>query len=170
MEISEFSVREVREDEIREVIEINRKCLPENYSPDYFYYHLREFGELFLVASLEKSEKNSIVGYSMSRIEFGLSNFSFSFTKKGHIISIAVLNEYRKKGIGYSLMKETLERMRKMGAKEAYLEVRVTNYPAINLYKKLNFVVVNRIEGYYSDGEDAFVMAVNFRQNITAKS
>ncbi|MFP3190763.1 MAG: GNAT family N-acetyltransferase [Thermoproteota archaeon] len=169
MEVTEFKVREIKEDEVKDVIEINRKSLPENYSPDYFYYHLREHGDLFLVASIEKDGKNIIAGYSMGRIEFGLSNFSFSFTKKGHIISIAVLEEYRRKGIGLALMKESLDRMKKLGAKEAYLEVRVTNHPAINLYKKLNFVIVNRIVSYYSDGEDAYVMAVNFR-TTTAKS
>jgi ribosomal-protein-alanine N-acetyltransferase len=163
MEVTEFNVREVKEEEVKDVVEINRKSLPENYSIDYFYYHLREFGDLFLVASIEKEKKRTIAGYSMSRIEFGLSNFSFSFVRKGHIISIAVLEKYRNKGIGFSLMKETLERMKKAGAKEAYLEVRVTNYPAIHLYKKLNFVVINRIISYYSDGEDAYVMAVNFR-------
>ncbi len=45
------------------------------------------------------------------------------------------------------------------GAEEVYLEVRVSNTPAINLYKKLDYRVVDLIKGYYHDGEDAYIMA-----------
>ena len=38
------------------------------------------------------------------------------------------------------------------------LEVRVSNTPAINLYKKLGFIVVTTKKQYYSDGEDAYYM------------
>jgi len=42
---------------------------------------------------------------------------------------------------------------------ECFLEVRVSNHPAVNLYEKLGFTNVNRKLGYYMDGEDALVMA-----------
>jgi len=38
------------------------------------------------------------------------------------------------------------------------LEVRVTNDPGVSLYKKLGFEVTRTLHGYYSDGEDAYVM------------
>jgi ribosomal-protein-alanine N-acetyltransferase len=38
------------------------------------------------------------------------------------------------------------------------LEVRVTNDVGIALYKKLGFEVSKTINGYYSDGENAYVM------------
>jgi len=44
-------------------------------------------------------------------------------------------------------------------AKQIYLEVRVTNEAGVNLYKKLGLEVVRTIPGYYSDGEDAYVMS-----------
>jgi len=44
-------------------------------------------------------------------------------------------------------------------ATECYLEVRVSNTPAINLYSKLGFMIVKIMKGYYADGEDAYVMA-----------
>jgi ribosomal-protein-alanine N-acetyltransferase len=43
-------------------------------------------------------------------------------------------------------------------AKQCFLEVRVTNDAATSLYKKLGFDVTRTINGYYSDGEDAYVM------------
>jgi ribosomal-protein-alanine N-acetyltransferase len=38
------------------------------------------------------------------------------------------------------------------------LEVRVTNGAGVALYKKLGFDVSRTSNGYYSDGEDAYVM------------
>jgi ribosomal-protein-alanine N-acetyltransferase len=45
---------------------------------------------------------------------------------------------------------------------ECYLEVRVGNYPAINLYKKMNFEISRTIPRYYFDGSDAYVMSKIF--------
>jgi len=57
------------------------------------------------------------------------------------------------------LLQTAIEQMKNRGCHEVYLEVRVTNEEAIKLYEKLNFVKVRKIEYYYSDGEDAYVMA-----------
>jgi len=46
-------------------------------------------------------------------------------------------------------------------ARECYLEVRGSNVPAVNLYKKMGFEVTRTIRGYYADGEDAYVMTRN---------
>jgi ribosomal-protein-alanine N-acetyltransferase len=134
---------------------INRVCLPENYT-DYFFIELHQkFPETFIVAE----ENGEVVGYIMCRIELGLSNFGFGgLLKKGHIVSVAVLHQHRRKGIGKALVTQALENMRIYNAKQCFLEVRVTNTPAIELYKKLGFEITRTIQGYYSDGEDAYVM------------
>jgi len=136
---------------------INRVCLPENYG-DYFFMDLySRFPETFIVAEAGDGE---VVGYVMCRIELGLSNFGFSgFIKKGHIVSIAVMPEHRRKGIGQALVTRAMEGMRFYNAKQCFLEVRVSNTQAISLYKKLGFKITRTINGYYSDGEDAYVMS-----------
>lgn len=104
--------------------------------------------------------KGEIVGYIMCRVEFGFSNIKRGFAKKGHIISIAVIPEARRKGIGTSLMVNAMKALKEYyKVDEYYLEVRVSNYPAINLYKKLGFKPVRILKGYYVDGEDAYLMA-----------
>jgi ribosomal-protein-alanine N-acetyltransferase len=137
-------------------VHINSVCLPENYT-DYFFIDLYErFPETFIVAE----EDGGVVGYIMCRVELGLSNFGFGgITRKGHVVSVAVLPQHRRKGIGEALITEALKGMRLYNAKQCFLEVRVTNTPAIDLYKKLGFQVTRTVHGYYADGEDAFVMS-----------
>lgn len=151
-----FEIRKFRLTDLNTVVQINRATLPENYLPFYFIMHHNQFPELFLVAESE----NKIVGYIMCRVEGpDTSDFADEKVYKGHVVSIAVLPGYRRIGIASSLLTRAMENMSKRGAKECYLEVRVSNYPAISLYKKLSFKIVRRITGYYRDGEDAYVMA-----------
>jgi ribosomal-protein-alanine N-acetyltransferase len=139
------------------VTQINQTCLPENYTDIFFVDLFRRHPETFLIAQVE----GKIVGYIMCRVEVGLSSIGLSgLVKKGHVVSVAVLPEHRRKGIGQALVTQAMEGMRKYNAKQCYLEVRVTNQEAVTLYKKLGFEVVRTIHSYYADGEDALVMNV----------
>lgn len=144
--------------DLERITYINRVCLPENYS-DYFFVDLhRKFPETFIIAE----EDGEVVGYIMCRIETSLSSFVFrGLVKKGHIVSVAVLPSCRGKGIGAALVSKAMENMRLYNAKQCFLEVRLTNTPAINLYRGLGFQVSRTIKGYYADGADAYVMARN---------
>ncbi len=152
-----FLVRNARREDLPRVIEINRRCLPENYPVAFFEEHLERWGKAFFVAECDEN----VVGYVMCRVEWGWSNFKPAFTRKGHVISLAVEPEYRGMGIGTALMRSALRVLREdYGAEEVYLEVRVSNKPAISLYEKLGFVKVKVIPHYYLDGEDAYLMAM----------
>jgi len=174
-----YIIRRATEADIDQVIEVNLRSLPENYWYGFYQYILSEWGDLFLVAEIG----NKIVGYIMNRVEethdrvlMGLENelepahkrsgpldvfkrvFSGS-ARVGHVISIAVLQEYRRRGIGSALMSEALKIFeKKYDVDSVYLEVRVSNQPAINMYEKFGFVKARIIRGYYRDGEDAYVM------------
>lgn len=134
---------------------VNQVCLPENYS-SYFFMDLYErYPETFIVAEVY----GEITGYIMCRIETGLPDFGLlGITKRGHVISIAVLPENQRQGIGEALMQEAMSGMRRHRARECYLEVRISNEAAVGLYRKLGFEVSRTVHGYYADGEDAYVM------------
>ncbi|MCE4606729.1 MAG: ribosomal protein S18-alanine N-acetyltransferase [Desulfurococcales archaeon] len=137
---------------------INETVLPENY-PTFFYYDVyRNWGDVFLVAVCD----GRIVGYIMNRIETKINKnslFLWKTYKVGHVISIAVLPEYRNKGIGSTLLTRAIELMKKnYGVKKVYLEVRVSNEGAIRLYNKFGFQIEDVIPHYYRDGEDAYLM------------
>jgi ribosomal-protein-alanine N-acetyltransferase len=153
----EIMLRKFALNDLASVTQINTACLPENYTDIFFVDLYRRYPETFVVAE----EDGKIVGYIMCRIEMGLSNFGLGgVAKKGHVVSVAVLPEHRRKGVGKALVLRALDGMRGYGAKQCYLEVRVMNQEAISLYKKLDFEVARTIHGYYADGEDAFVMSV----------
>ena len=137
------------------VMNINRVCLPENYAPYFFLDTFNTLPEAFVIAELE----GQVVGYIMCRLEHGFSDLrKLRFARKGHIVSVAVMPEYRNMGIGCSLVQQALSAMPTRQVDECYLEVRVNNYPAINLYKKLGFEVARTIPRYYFDASDAYVM------------
>jgi len=151
-----FTLRRFKPSDLKRVMYINRVCLPENYTEFFFMDLYQRFPETFIVAE----ENGEIVGYIMCRIETGAPSFKLlGVTRKGHVISIAVLPEHQREGIGYALMQEVMRSMVNYKAKECYLEVRGSNVSAVNLYKKMEFEVTRTIRGYYADGEDAYVMA-----------
>lgn len=179
-------MRKAREDDIHQVMEVNMASLPERYWYGFYLSLLHNWGDAFLVAEadgrvvgyamsrVEETKDPVLLGLAseleglgkeresrgiISRITESLSNFLASSRLVGHLVSIAVLPEYRRRGIGKALLAETIRVMREVYDTEAiYLEVRVSNAPAISLYEKFGFRKVRIIHGYYADGEDAYVM------------
>ncbi|MFW9924404.1 MAG: GNAT family N-acetyltransferase [Candidatus Thorarchaeota archaeon] len=151
-----YKIRKFNPDkDIEAVQQVNRRCLPENY-PRFFFLEIAEkFPEGFNVAEMENGE---LAGYEMTRIERGLSNFGYGICKKGHIISIAVLDEYRRNRIAENLMVAAANALRVRDVKEIYLEVRESNQAAINLYQKLGYQSLKISAQYYNDGESAIIM------------
>ena len=134
--VNGYSLRRCCLDDLKSVIEINEKTLPEHYTEYFFESLLREIPEAFIVAELE----GEIVGYIMCKLEFGFSNFrKLGFVKKGHVVSISLLEKHRGKYIGKALMIEGINGVMARKGDEIYLEVRTSNLPAISLYRKTWF-------------------------------
>ncbi|MFH2109774.1 MAG: N-acetyltransferase [Candidatus Bathyarchaeota archaeon] len=155
----QYSVRVFRTDELPRVMHINTACLPENYS-SFFYRDLyQKYPETFLVAEADGEAQ----GYIMCRVEKGWSKLGLlTPARLCHVVSVAVMEGYRRRGLGRALVVEAMRRGRDVyGVGEGYLEVRVSNVAAIGLYDVLGFRKVKRNYGYYMDGEDAWVMAVS---------
>lgn len=151
-----FTLRRFEPSDLEWVMRINRVCLPENYTTFFFMNLYQRFPETFIVAE----ENGEVVGYIMCRIETGIPSLKpLGIKRKGHVISVAVLPEHQREGVGYALMREVMQAMVNYKAKECYLEVRASNVAAVNLYRKMGFEVARTIRGYYADGEAAYVLA-----------
>ena len=85
----------------------------------------------------------------------------FGFWVEGpeaHIAKLAVHPDYRRRGIGTALLHDALDRIRRLGLHSAYLEVRRTNLPAQNLYRRFGFRFARvKPHAYPNDGEDALI-------------
>lgn len=156
-QVGDYVIRRCQSEDIQSVIGVNLTTLPEHYSDYFFESILKELPESFVVAELDRR----VVGYIMCKIEFGFSNFrKLGFVKKGHVVSVGVLEEHRGKGLGKALMLEGISGLMSRRGDEIYLEVRVSNVSAIAMYEKLGFTIKSRLRSYYRDGEDAFLMAL----------
>ena len=92
-----------------------------------------------------------VIGYIVASLENG----------KGHIISLAVHPEFRRRGVGSALLKEVLTSMKKRGILTVKLEVNENNVSAINFYKKHGFKFLKKIKKYYEDGFNALLFYKN---------
>ncbi len=156
-QLGDCNIRRAGPSDLISVMEINLKTLPEHYS-DYFYESLlADLPEAFIVAEIGGKH----VGYIMCKTEFGFSNFKkLGFVKKGHVVSIAVIEEERKKGIGNALVEESVNGVKLRKCDEFYLEVRCSNTDAVRLYEKMGFTIRQQLNTYYRDGENAYLMAI----------
>jgi ribosomal-protein-alanine N-acetyltransferase len=95
-----------------------------------------------------------IIGYIITCIEGGAA----------HVISIATDPQYRRRGVGKSLLCTALNLLAKGEVQEVFLEVRVTNEAALSLYRAAGFELVEILRNYYSDGEDGYRLSLRDRK------
>jgi len=74
-----------------------------------------------------------------------------------NILNIVVSETERRKNIGTLLIDNMLSDLNNKEIENIMLEVNSNNIPAINLYKKFNFEIINTRKKYYN-GEDAYIM------------
>ncbi|WNY25612.1 N-acetyltransferase [Methanolapillus millepedarum] len=128
----------------------------EEHNP-YEYIQFYEFlQDGFFVCAIGPDVVGFVVGYALSDAE-------------GHIFSLAVSKYHRNQGIAELLVDHICTYFLLKGLQKASLEVRISNEPAINLYKKLGFTPTWIESKYYSDGEDGYVMMVNLNSYFHQK-
>jgi len=154
-DIAPIVVRRCTIEDLEGVIKVNELELPEDYP--YFFYKsiLDNYPESFLVACNSNKE---IIGYIMWRVERTPAITSLKLKNNGHLVSIAVLKNYRRLGIATTLLSHSMKKIKKYKIDEYVLEVRISNFEATNLYKRFNFITHSIKEKYYRDGENAYYM------------
>jgi len=95
------------------------------------------------------SEGHAIAGFAIAQ----------PYKKHGRIVTLDVLPEARRCGLGSRLLTECETRLRQRGCTEVYLETAVNNDPALKLYIKHGYHILRTLPGYYhASGLDAFLM------------
>jgi ribosomal-protein-alanine N-acetyltransferase len=97
-----------------------------------------------------KTNQDRVLGFVGMRVE----------GDKGHISTLALRTEWRGNRLGELLFLAAIVQAMDDGGWSVALEVRVSNQIAINLYTKYGFHTVSRLQKYYANGEDAYLMRV----------
>ena len=85
---------------------------------------------------------------------------------EGYITNVAVKPQHRKHGFGLKILEELLTFSEGEGLEFVTLEVRESNAPAINLYKKMGFEEVGKRPNFYRDPkEDALLLTKFLKEN-----
>jgi ribosomal-protein-alanine N-acetyltransferase len=137
-------IRRIKADDIYQIIVIEHSSFTNPYPTDVLTFLYEKYPETFLVAE----QGGTVLGYIA-----GIPSW-----KEGHIVSVATLSSWRRKGIARQLVEELSMIFRELGKKRIKLEVRISNKAAINLYEKLGFEKQKIIKNYYENNEDAVMM------------
>ena len=143
-----YEIRPLTEKHLTEVLKLNLRCFKagENYTKYTFSYLLSE---------------PHVLSYRIVTPTDQMVAFVFVMTSKdgmGHITTIGVAPEHRRRGLANTLLRHTEEALRKRRISTVMLEVRVSNTSAQNLYREADYAIVQRLKGYYNNGEDGFLM------------
>ncbi|RZC41770.1 N-alpha-acetyltransferase 30 [Asbolus verrucosus] len=128
------------------IMKIIQKDLSEPYSIYTYRYFIHNWPKLCFLAMCE----DNCVGAIVCKLDIHRK-----VIKRGYIAMLAVDQNYRKLGIGSTLVRRAIQEMIVGDADEVVLETEVTNKPALQLYEALGFVRDKRLFRYYLNGVDA---------------
>ncbi|MCC6544026.1 MAG: ribosomal protein S18-alanine N-acetyltransferase [Nitrospirae bacterium] len=141
-------IEDMKEEDLFDVMQIEREAFSDPWAIEMFHSELfNSFSRLWVARQIS----GKLVGY-----------FCFwRVVDEAHIMNIAVLKNYRRKGIARIILLFAIDYWKIDGVKTVLLEVRRSNMAAQELYRKFGFnVIVCRTKYYKNPVEDALVMAL----------
>lgn len=146
--MSTLEIRPMRLTDLEAVVTLDRLSFTLPWSERSFRYELTE-NPAARAWVAEKEEQ--VVGMLLLWL----------IVDEAHIATLAVHPEHRQQGIARRLLLQALRSAWEEGAREAFLEVRVSNLAAQHLYRQLGFEISGRRARYYRDNnEDALLMTL----------
>lgn len=143
--------------DVSAVAAIEKMCFSLPWSEQSLIDSVKREDTMFLVCE-EFDEKNSDDTGDVNSNIAGYIGMYLSFDE-GDITNVAVSPAHRKKGYGEALVSKAKELAREKQLEMILLEVRVSNAPAISLYKKMGFEELGIRKNFYEHPvEDAIIM------------
>jgi ribosomal-protein-alanine N-acetyltransferase len=113
------------------------------------------------------SERNTLV----HRLRMGRKTIGFSVSRiaadEAEILSIAVAEGHRGRGLSGNLLMKHLGHLAGRGVRTVFLEVEENNQPARRLYERAGFAVVGRRERYYRQVGGEPLNAILMRRDLS---
>ncbi len=144
-------IRKMTVADVKYAAEIEKLCFVHPWSEQSIKDEMAKENSVFLMAF----DSEAPIGYVGLSVVFD----------EGYMGNLAVIENYRRKGIGKALMNELINECIKLDLAFATLEVRSSNTPAVKLYQSLGFNEVGRRKNYYKEPlEDAILLTKFFKE------
>lgn len=156
----EFALRDYLPEDFKVLWSIDQQCFAPGiaYSQRELSIYMRRRGSFTIVAEASEGARKQIAGFIVAE----------SVRGGGHVISIDVLPDYRRFGLGSKLLHAAEARLRSSGCRTVVLETAVDNSTALSFYKRHLYSVVKVSPHYYSNGVDALVLSKALELNEQA--
>ena len=131
-----------------DIVFLERQCFSRPWSPSQYRQFL---------------ERDNFRVMGIFEAEILIAYISFYFLHdEAEIINLAVSHDFRRKGLGSSLVSKVLDVCLEEKVKMIFLEVRPSNVPALCIYRRLGFQEAGRRKQYYPDNlEDALILSLD---------
>ncbi|HEY6768301.1 MAG TPA: N-acetyltransferase [Candidatus Sulfotelmatobacter sp.] len=146
-----FTLRDAQPDDLETLWKIDQSCFPKGiaYSQRELKYFMNRRG-LFTLIAVDDT-LGTVAGFIIA--ESGLL---------GHVITIDVVQDTRRSGLGSQLLGTAEERLRQAGSRAVGLETAVDNLGALSFYKRHGYEVMRTLPRYYANGVDALLLKKDF--------
>jgi ribosomal protein S18 acetylase RimI-like enzyme len=163
-----FRIRPFQTADFDTLWQIDQSCFDPQlaYSRQELAFYMRRPGSFTLVAEAEANNAGAN-GKGTSPVATLGFVVAEGRRKNGHIITIDVIAEARRSGVGSALLQAAEERLVSAAVNSVTLETPVNNEAAIRFYKRQGYFVEKTVAGYYSGQLDALVMTKDIIKNIT---
>lgn len=143
-----YEVRPLTVSQLDECWRLDQRCFVdgEAYSRETFEYLLTAQES---VSYRAVTPNGMMVGFIVGLIEPD---------RTGHITTLGVAPEHRRRGIAQRMMAKAEDGFRRRNVRVVRLEVRSVNTGAQQLYSNLGYMVTQRLPRYYSNGGDGLLM------------
>jgi ribosomal-protein-alanine N-acetyltransferase len=170
-----FHIRQFRKADFDTLWRIDQSCFDPQlaYSRPELAFYMQRPGSFTLVAESAENEfsgKNQLT--RNANFPAGILGFVVAENrrKNGHIITIDVIAEARRSGVGSALLRAAEDKLLQAGTAIVALETPVSNLAAIRFYKREGYFVEKTVAGYYSGLLDAMVMTKELKEVPVPKS
>lgn len=149
-----YSIEPMRERDLMDVVEIEETSGLNRWGYDAYRRELFTNQDSVMIVARNLIPGPVVIGFFAG----------WTVADELHVNNVAAHRDYRRMGVGRSLMKAAIDEARGRGVAQVLLEVRASNESAQQMYRTLGFCFVGRRRDYYRlPTEDALVMKLKVR-------
>ncbi len=154
----QFTLRDYSPSDLETLYDIDQACYPRGiaYSRRMLRWYLGQRGALCIVAQAKRTgtDERPVLGFIIAHAR----------GEEGYIVTIDVLEDHRRSGIGTALLQETERRLAKMGVRYVGLQTATNNEAGVAFWQRHGYRTLGVNRGYYLGRVDAYEMLKELAQ------